>query len=483
MNYKAVLNILGRILQVEAALMLLPVTVALIYKEDPVYFLIVIAALLLCGTLLAVLTKTKGNGKKIFAREGFLIVALSWLFMSVFGCLPFVISKTIPSFVDAFFETVSGFTTTGASVLSGLDGMMKSMLFWRSFTHWIGGMGVLVFIMAVLPMANSRSVHIMRAETTGPTKGGKLVPKMRSTATILYAIYFGLTLTEVILLLIGGMNLFEALTYSFGTAGTGGFAISDAGIAGFDSDYILAVIGVFMFLFGVNFNIYYAVLLGNFKEFFKNEENRWYMSIVGGSTLLITLNVMSLFANFGKALLTSFFNVSSIMTTTGFTIVDFTQWPNFSQYILVVLMLCGACAGSTCGGIKMSRLVIVYKTIKRNIKSMLRPNQVEVIRLNGVVLDEASVRSTQNFFCIFILLLIASAFFVSLDGYDFTTSVTATISCLCNIGPGLSLVGPSGNFAIFSDPVKLLLVFDMLMGRLELYPILMLFIPAAWRRR
>lgn len=480
MNYKAVLNNLGRILQVEGGLMALPLAVAVYYKESIFPFLLTIALLELCGTLLAVITR---GSRKIYAREGFLIVSLSWVVMSLFGALPFFVSKEIPSFIDAFFETVSGFTTTGATILTDVDAMSKSLLFWRSFTHWIGGMGVLVFIMALLPVTNERSVHIMRAETTGPVKGGKLVPKMRSTATILYGIYFALTVIEIVLLLFGKMSLFSAVTYAFSTAGTGGFAASSAGLAAYNSTYIYIVVSVFMLLFGVNFNIYYLMLLGQIKSFFKNEENRWYFAIVGMSTVIIALNIWKLFASFWDGLLMSFFNVSSVITTTGFTVIDFTRWPTLSQYILVLLMFCGACAGSTGGAIKVARVIIVLKSIKRNFRRMLRPNQVEVVHLNGAVIPEKSVEATQNFFCLYMLITLGSAFLVAFDGFDIVTSATAAIACICNVGPGLGLVGPAGSFAIFSAPVKLLLSLDMLMGRLELFPMLMLFVPAAWRRR
>lgn len=481
MNIKAVLNTLGRILQVEAGLMLLPVIVAIIYKENVLPFLITIALLLLIGTIFTFLRK-KGD-HLIFEREGFLMVALSWVMMSVFGAFPFVISGSIPNFIDAFFETVSGFTTTGSTILTDFGVMNKSLLFWRSFTHWIGGMGVLVFIMALLPMTNSRSVHILKAETTGPTKGGKLVPKMRSTATILYILYLSLTLVEVVFLLFGGMSLFEALTYSFATAGTGGYGITAAGVAGFNSPYINVVLSVFMLLFGVNFNLYYMIILGNWKSFFKNEENRWYFAIVGASTLFIAFNILTLFGNFAQSLMHSFFQVSSVITTTGFATADFALWPSASQFVLLLLMFIGASAGSTGGAIKVSRIIILFKSIRRSIHKMIRPNQVEVIRLNGEPLDEETVSTTHTFFSLYMILLFASAFLVSLDGFDFTTTFTATATCLCNVGPGLSLVGPMGSFAIFSAPVKLLLSLLMLLGRLELFSIVILFFPDAWRRR
>ena len=480
MNIKAVLNTLGRLLQVEAGLLVLPLAVALIYGEDAHPFLLTILIIGIVGTALT-LIKKKTSVK--FEREGFIIVSMSWLLMSAFGCLPFVISGAIPSYVDAFFETVSGFTTTGATIMTTLNGMGKGLIFWRAFTHWIGGMGVLVFAMALLPMTNSRSVHILKAETTGPTKGGKLVPKMRSTATILYILYFALTVIEMVFLLFGGMGLFDAVTYSFATAGTGGFSMSDAGIAGYNSPYLNIVIAVFMMLFGVNLNIYYMMILGNIKSFFKNEENRWYLIIVGASTLFIALNIISVFGSFAQSLMQSFFHVTSIITTTGFGIADFTLWPTASQYMLMLLMFTGACAGSTCGSIKISRVIILVKSIRRSINKLIRPNQVEVIRLNGTPLDDDTVASTHTFFSLYMVLLFISGLFISLDGFDFTTSFTAAVTCICNIGPGLGLIGPMGNFSIFSPAVKLLLSLLMLMGRLELFSVVIMFSPKAWRRR
>ena len=480
MNIKAVLNTLGRLLQVEAGLLVLPLVVALIYGEDAHPFLLTILIIGIVGTALTLIKK---KTSVTFEREGFIIVSMSWLLMSAFGCLPFVISGAIPNYIDAFFETVSGFTTTGASILTGFDTMNQGLIFWRAFTHWIGGMGVLVFAMALLPMTNSRSVHILKAETTGPTKGGKLVPKMRSTATILYVLYFSLTVVEVVFLLFGGMPLFEAVTYSFATAGTGGFSMSASGIAGYNSPYLNVVISVFMLLFGVNFNIYYMMILGNIKSFFSNEENRWYMIIVAASTLFIAVNIMSVFGNFAQSLMQSFFHVSSVITTTGFGIADFTLWPTASQYVLVLLMFVGACAGSTGGAIKVARVIILLKSIRRSINKMIRPNQVELIRLNGPALDEDVVSSTHTFFSLYMLLLLGSGLLVCLDGFDFTTSFTATIACLSNIGPGLGLVGPMGNFSFFSPGVKLLLSLLMLMGRLELFSVVIMFSPKAWRRR
>ena len=480
MNIKAVLNTLGRLLQVEAGLLVLPLAVALIYGEDAHPFLLTILIIGIVGTALTLIKK---KTSVTFEREGFIIVSMSWLLMSAFGCLPFVISGAIPSYVDAFFETVSGFTTTGASILTTLSGLSRGLIFWRAFTHWIGGMGVLVFAMALLPMTNSRSVHILKAETTGPTKGGKLVPKMRSTATILYILYFSLTVIEMVFLLFGGMGLFDAVTYSFATAGTGGFSMSDAGIAGYNSPYLNIVIAVFMMLFGVNFNIYYMMILGNIKSFFKNEENRWYLIIVGASTLFIAVNIISVFGSFAQSLMQSFFHVTSIITTTGFGIADFTLWPTASQYMLMLLMFTGACAGSTCGSIKISRVIILVKSIRRSINKLIRPNQVEVIRLNGTPLDDDTVASTHTFFSLYMVLLFISGLFISLDGFDFTTSFTAAVTCICNIGPGLGLIGPMGNFSIFSPAVKLLLSLLMLMGRLELFSVVIMFSPKAWRRR
>ncbi len=478
MNYKAVFNMIFRLLLVEMAMMVLPVVISLIYGENPSAFLITIAIVTAVSAFGLFLSR---GDKKIYSREGFVIVALSWVLMSAVGSIPFMISGYIPSFIDAFFETVSGFTTTGATILKDVEALPNGLLFWRSFTHWVGGMGVLVFIMAIMPLSNVRSVHIMRAEVPGPTKS-KLVPKMKSTAVILYKIYIVMTLIEIVLLLFGGMPLFDAVVHSFGTAGTGGFGIKNASIAYYDSAYIQYVISIFMLLFGVNFNIYYLLLIGDIKSVLKSEELRWYIGIVITATLVIAINICGLFTNFIESIRYSFFQVSSIMTTTGFSTTDFNQWPSLSKVILVVLMFIGASAGSTGGGMKVSRIIIGVKSFFGEVKRLLHPRAVQTVRLDGGVLDDVAVRSSMIFCVSYFILSIVMCLLVCLDGHDVITSFTAVLACISNIGPGLELVGPSGNFALFSAPSKVILSCAMLMGRLEIFPIMMLFLPSTWRR-
>ena len=458
--------------------MLLPVAVSLIYGEDPSALLITIAVVTAISSLGLFLSR---GDKRIYPREGFVIVALSWVLMSAVGALPFVISGYIPSFVDAFFETVSGFTTTGATILTDVEALPFGLLFWRSFLHWVGGMGVLVFIMAILPMSNVRSVHIMRAEVPGPTKS-KLVPKMKSTAVILYSIYVVLTVIEVILLVAGGMTFFDALVHSFGTAGTGGFGIKNNSIAFYDSAYIQYVISIFMLLFGINFNLYYFLLIGDIRSVLKSEELRWYLGIALASAAIIAINVLNMFSSFGESVRHAFFQVSSIMTTTGFSTTDFNQWPSLSKGILVLLMFIGASAGSTGGGMKVSRIIIGVKSVFGEIKRLLHPRAVQTIRLDGSPLDDTAVRASMIFCFAYLVLTSIISLIVCFDGYDMVTSFTAVVACISNIGPGLELVGPVGNFAMFSAPIKVVLSFAMLLGRLELFPILMLFLPSTWRR-
>ena len=478
MNYKAVFNIVARILLVEAALMMLPLIVSILYQEDPVCFLLPVITL---DRVFGFGTLTLKTDDKIYSREGFVIVALSWILMSVGGCLPFMISGYIPSFADAFFETVSGFTTTGASILTDVEALPQGLLFWRSFTHWIGGMGVLVFIMAIMPLTGIRSVHLMRAEVPGPTKS-KLVPRMRDTASLLYRIYIAMTLIEVVLLMLGGMNLFDALINSFGTAGTGGFSNKALSVGAYDSAYFDIVIGVFMMLFGINFNLYYLILIGNIKTALKSEELRWYLGFIGISTVVIAINISSFFDGAAQCLRYAFFQVSSIITTTGYATTDFNTWPTLSKAILVMLMVVGGCAGSTGGGVKVSRVIIGCKSIVREMRRLLHPRAVESVRLDGAPIEnEMHTRSMiflSAFFCLFAVLFL----FTTIDGYDLTTSATAVLACISNIGPGLELVGPMGSFAGFSAPVKMALSFGMLFGRLEIFPMMMLFVPSTWRR-
>ena len=473
--------VLGRIFMVEAALMLLPVAVALIYGETGrlAAFLIPLVLLAVIGLLLG---KRAPADTAIYAREGLVIVALSWVLMSVFGALPFVISGEIPNFVDAFFETVSGFTTTGASILRDVEALSQSMLFWRSFTHWVGGMGVLVFAMAVLPMTDGRAMHLMRAEVPGPSVD-KISSKLRDTAKILYAIYFAMTVIEVLLLCLGGLPLFDALITSFGTAGTGGFSNRGLSIGAYDSAYVEMVTAVFMLLFGVNFNLYYLLLMRHFKEALGSEELLAYLGVVGISTLAIAGNIYHLYQSVGQSLRYAFFQVASIITTTGFATTDFNLWPTFSKAILVLLMFFGACAGSTGGGLKISRIIIMCKAAHQDMMRVLHPHAVTSVRFEGKPLERKTVSGVHIYMNLYLLICVLSMLIVAFDQFDLITTFTAVASCLNNIGPGLEIVGPMGNFADFSVPAKLLLTFDMLVGRLEIFPMLVLLAPTTWLKR
>lgn len=469
----------GLVIRIQAVLLLLPAVVGLLYGEhETVYFLL--TAALSLGLSFALAFKKPHNGA-IYAREGFLIVALSWIAMSVLGALPFYLSGEIDGFVNSLFETVSGYTTTGSSILTDVESLSRGMLFWRSFTHWVGGMGVLVFALAVLPMAEGRAMHILRAEAPGPSVG-KLVPKMRLTAIILYSVYLVLTIVEIVLLLLGGMDLFDSAVHAFGTAGTGGFSVRNASIGAYQSPYLEWVIGIFMLLFGVNFNLFYLILLGKLKSAFKSQELRWYLAIVVLSTGAIALNVSNLFSNVGDAIRTAFFQVSSIITTTGFVTTNYDLWPTFSKMILMLLTIIGACAGSTGGGIKVSRLIMLVQSVSQEIRGMIHPRTVKNVKLEGRTVDKATLDSVTVFFSAYILILLISTLIVAIDGFDMVTTSTAVLTCIGNVGPGLAMVGPVGNFSEFSILSKLVLCFDMLAGRLELFPMLILFTPRTWKR-
>ncbi len=401
------------------------------------------------------------------------------------GALPFVFAGAIPSYIDAVFETVSGFTTTGASILTDVEGMSRGLLFWRSFTHWVGGMGVLVFLLAIVPLAGGRSVHIMRAESPGPVVG-KLVPKVRDTAMILYGIYITMTVVLIALLLLGGMPLYDSAVHAFGTAGTGGFGIWGDSIAHYDSAYIDVVLSIGMVLFGVNFNIYYLLLMGKVKSILRSEELRWYLGIIAGATLLIAWNTLSRWGGILQSLRYAFFQVASVITTTGFATADFNLWPELSRMLLLVLMLVGACAGSTGGGMKVSRLIIMLKSAKREISRMLHPRSVYTLQFEGKPLEDQTIHNVFTYFFILVFLVIASVLLVSLDNMDFDSTFSAVLACINNIGPGLGIVGPMGSYAALSPLSKLVLILDMLLGRLEIFPMLMLFAPSVWigkRRR
>ena len=477
MNIASIAYILGWILNLEAAFMLLPVFTAVIYGETQgVTYAAVIGLCLLGGFLL---THKRPQNPSFYAREGFVATALGWIVMSVFGCLPFVFTGEIPRFVDALFETVSGFTTTGASILPDVEALSHCSLLWRSFTHWIGGMGVLVFLLAVLPMVGGTNMHLMRAESPGPSVG-KLVPKVRYTAQILYRVYLALTALEFVLLLVCGMGAFEALCTAFGTAGTGGFGVKADSIASY-SPAIQWVVTAFMIIFGINFNVYFLLLMGKIRQAARCEEMRWYLTIISGATLLIFLNTYDLALTAEHNLRNAAFQVASIITTTGFATVDFDLWPEFSRLILVMLMFVGACAGSTGGGLKVSRFVIAGKAALRSLFSSLHPRSVRRIQFEEKDVEDETLSNVCIYFIIVIFVFAISMLIVSLENQDLVTTFTAIAATFNNIGPGLGAVGPTMNFAAFSPLSKCVMILDMLAGRLELFPLLMLLYPPLWR--
>ena len=480
MNRRMILNTVGLMLKVEAALLLLPAIAALIYGENCLWPILISAAVsLAAGFALTLLSRPKTQ--VIYAREGFITVALSWVAVSAVGALPFWISREIPSYIDAFFETVSGFTTTGASILENVEVMSRGLLFWRSFTHWVGGMGVLVFVMALVPSVTDRSIHIMRAEMPGPVVG-KLMPRARDTASILYKIYVGMTLLQIILMWIGGMPLYESIVHAFGTAGTGGFGVKADSIAGY-SPYLQWVITVFMLLFGVNFNLYYLLLIRRFRAARQSSECWYYLGIVGVCIALITANIMPLYNNFREALRLSAFQVASIVTTTGYATADFNLWPQFSKAILLLLMIMGACAGSTGGGLKVSRAVMLFKMVGKEIRHLLHPRSVNSVRFEGKHVDGATLKSVSSYFAIYIICILAICLILSLEPFDLETNLSATLACFNNIGPGLAGVGPASNYAAYSPISKLVLSLAMLLGRLEIYPLLLTLAPGTWIRK
>ena len=485
MNKKIVLHSLAQIALLEAVLMLLPAAVALYYRETETVkvFLIVAAAMALLQVPILVLTKTK-NADMNF-RDGVAIAAMGWIVISFFGALPFYISGEIPSFTDALFESISGFTTTGSSILGDVEALTKGMQFWRCFTHWVGGMGVLVLTVAILPSdKKSSSLQLMRAECPGPTVE-KLVPKGKSSALILYVIYTVLTLIMVLFLVIGGMPLYDSVCTTFGTAGTGGFGIKNAGLGFYNSAYIEGVVTVFMILFGVNFNIYYFIVMRRFSAIFKNSELKVYLSIIAVSIGMIIANLMAygVYNSFSKSFRYTSFQVGSIMTSTGFATADFDQWPEFAKVVLVMLMFIGACAGSTGGGFKVSRVIILVRTAKRNLRKLLHPKSVNVVKSDDKSLNIETVHGVSCYLIIYLLIFIASLLIISLNNMDFTSSFTSVTTCFNNIGPGLSKVGPTCNFSELSNLSKYTLSLDMLLGRLECIPILMMFAPSMWIKK
>lgn len=478
MNRSIIRYILGQVLKLESAFLLLPCIVALIYHEQQgIYYVITIAIGLVIGVLM---TFVKPKNMVFYLKEGCVATALSWIVMSLLGCLPFWFSGEIPSFTDALFETISGFTTTGASVLSNVEALSHCNLFWRSFTHWIGGMGVLVFMLAIIPMSGGSNINLMRAESPGPSVG-KLVPKIRYSARILYYIYIGLTLAEIIFLLAGRMPLFDSLCTALGTAGTGGFGIKADSFASY-SVYLQWVVTIFMILFGVNFNAYYFLIFGEVKKAAAMEEVKAYFTIIGIAILGIVICIWNTTSGFFDALTKASFQVASLITSTGFATVDYNAWSSTAKTILVFLMTIGACAGSTGGGIKVSRFISVFKTVKKELDSYIHPKSVKKIKMDGKPIEHDVVRSINVYFITFILLFAVSLFLVSFEGHDLTTNFTAVLATINNIGPGLNMVGPAENFGFFKPFTKYVLMFDMLAGRLELFPLLILLHPALWKQ-
>lgn len=465
------------------AIALLPATlVAAIYPDgDLTSFLITIAILM--AVALPLLLFVKPTSKNIYARDGFAIVALGWLLIAFFGAFPLYLSGAIPSFVDAFFESSSGFTTTGSSILNQIEGLPRGVLFWRSFTHWVGGMGILVLTIAILPTLGSGSMQVMKAESPGPIVG-RIVPKLGQTAKILYGIYLGITLLEVILLYFAGMSLYDAFIHALGTVGTGGFSNMNASVGAYDSALIDGIITVFMMLCGINFSLYYLILKGNLKSFWKDNELRLYLGIMGSAILIIAFDLLfrNYYATFGEALRFSSFQVAAVMTTTGFATADFDTWSTMSKILMLVLMLIGGCAGSTGGGIKVSRFLIGFKSMKYAFYRIIHPNGYYVVRMNGKKIEEKTVIDVLTYFFIYLIVFVVGIILISFNNFDFTSTVTSVLATLNNIGPGLGMVGPTGNFAEFSDFSKIVFSLLMIIGRIEIYPMLLLMLPACWKR-
>ena len=483
MNYKLIGKIISEILFGEIIFMIPAMILCFAdgRHEAGAAFIISMSVIVVISGVTYLLSRNAKNS--LGAKDGFVCVGLAWIILSLTGCLPFFISGEIPSYIDALFETVSGFTTTGASILTDIESLSRGMLYWRSFSHWLGGMGVLVFLLAIVPLSKKDSgymLHLLRSESPGPDVG-KIVPKMKHTAMILYLMYFALTAADFIFLVLGRMPVFDAICTAFGTAGTGGFGIRSDSIAGY-SPYIQVVCTVFMLLFGVNFNCYYLIVSGQFKNLLKNEELRLYFGIFFGAVILITVNTVGYFQTMGEAIRHVSFQVSSIMTTTGFCTVDFDLWPSFSKSIIVCLMVIGASAGSTGGGFKCSRMLLLVKSLRRSIRRMLHPQKIQSIRADGQSVDEKIVENANNYLIAYVFIIIISYLLISIDGFSSTTNFTAVLSCLNNIGPGLDTVGPVGNFSGFGPISKIILIFDMLAGRLEIFPILVLFSTSAWSR-
>jgi len=479
MNKKVIIYTLGKMIKVEGILMLLPALTGFLYQEKEAYVYMIIGFLL--GLIGHFMSRKKPKKTKIFAKEGFVIVALCWILLSVLGALPFYFTGEIPSYIDAVFETVSGFTTTGSSILTDVEALSYASLFWRSFAHWIGGMGILVFVVAILPESQGTTLHILQAEMPGPIVG-KLVSKIKVTARILYYIYAAMTVIEIILLLAGGMPLFDSIVNSFGTAGTGGFAIKNASIAYYNSAYVDGVITVFMILFGINFNMIYFVIIGKAMVAFKSEEVRWYLLIISTATIAITLNIMNLYPSIFTAFRYAIFQVASIITTTGYVTADYGQWPLFSQIIILFLMFIGACAGSTGGGIKVSRIMIYVKNALKELNRLVHPHSVVSIKFEGQHVSKQTINNMQTYLVLYLVVFCSSLLIISLQNIDFASAFSAVATCLNNVGPGFNLVGPVSNFSSLSYLSKIVLCFDMLAGRLEIFPILLVFSKNVWRK-
>ena len=478
MNFRIIAYIVGWVCNFQAIFMVLPCITALVYQEHEFFAFLI--SMILCLIAGIPLTARKPKNKVFYTKDGCVAVALSWLALCIFGSVPFVLSGSIPHPIDAFFETVSGFTTTGSSILTDVEVLPHCILMWRSFTHWIGGMGVLVFLLSLLPLAGGYHMNLMKAESPGPSVS-KLVPKVQQTAKILYSIYIGMTLLQIVLLLIGNIPLFDTLCIAFGTAGTGGFGIRNDSMGSY-STYCQIVTTIFMILFGVNFSAYYLILTKKIRQALKFEEVRYYFGIIAAAILVIGLNTMHLFQNLGVSIQQAAFQVGSIITTTGFSSADFNQWPALSKTILVLLMFVGACAGSTGGGIKVSRILILCKAAKKEFQLYLHPNAVKKIKMDQKTITHDILRSTNIYLTLYLLIFAVSILLISLDNFDMTTNFTAVTATLNNIGPGLEIVGPMGNFSSFSYFSKCILIFDMLAGRLEIFPLLLLFFKGTWKK-
>lgn len=478
MNYRIIAYIVGWVFNLQAIFMVLPVLTAVVYGEKDIFAFF--AAIVVCLVIGLPLTRKKPTNKVFYIKDGCVAVALSWIVLSITGAIPFVLSGAIPHPIDAIFETVSGFTTTGASILTEVESLPRSILFWRSFSHWIGGMGVLVFLLSLLPLAGGYHMNLMRAESPGPSVS-KLVPKVQSTAKILYSIYLGMTVLQIIFLLLGKVPLFDTLCITFGSAGTGGFGIKNDSLGSY-STYCQVVTTIFIILFGVNFSAYYLILTKKFKAAFHIEEIRYYFGIILAAIILIAINTRHMFSGFAQAFQQSAFQVGSIITTTGYSTTDFNQWPALSKTILVLLMFIGACAGSTGGGIKVSRIVLLLKAARKEFQLYLHPNAVKKIKMDQKTVPHETLRSTNIFLSVYLVIFCASVLLISLDNFDLITNFTSVAATLNNIGPGLEIVGPMGNFSSFSYLSKSVLIFDMLAGRLEIFPLLLLFFKNTWKK-